>query len=43
MTMFMVHSGNFDVNTRNDRGWTALMLAARNGHVNVVKELLQHR
>ncbi|KAL4227260.1 Peroxisomal NADH pyrophosphatase nudt12 [Mactra antiquata] len=34
--------GTVDVNMKNDRGWTALMFAARNGHTNVVKELLQH-
>ncbi|XP_052795844.1 NAD-capped RNA hydrolase NUDT12-like [Mya arenaria] len=34
--------GTFDVNVKNERGWTALMFAARNGHMGVVKELLQH-
>lgn len=33
--------GTVDVNMRNERGWTALMLAARNGHSHIVRELLQ--
>ena len=33
--------GAMDVNVRNDRGWTALMLAARNGHKDVITELLE--
>lgn len=34
--------GAVDVNMKNERGWTALMFAARNGHLHIVKELLQH-
>ncbi|KAH3837467.1 NAD-capped RNA hydrolase NUDT12-like isoform X2 [Dreissena polymorpha] len=34
--------GNVDLNERNERGWTALMFAARNGHLHVVRELVQH-
>ncbi|ESO89644.1 hypothetical protein LOTGIDRAFT_125016 [Lottia gigantea] len=30
-----------NVNWKNDRGWTSLMLAARNGHVSVVKTLVE--
>ena len=29
-------------NCADERGWTPLMLASRNGHVDVVKELLQN-
>ncbi|ELT96544.1 hypothetical protein CAPTEDRAFT_220786 [Capitella teleta] len=29
-----------NLNVKNDKGWTALMFAARNGHANVVKLLL---
>ncbi|XP_060569249.1 NAD-capped RNA hydrolase NUDT12-like [Ruditapes philippinarum] len=34
--------GSLNVNIRNDHGWTALMFAARNGHTNIVKELLNN-
>ncbi|XP_067666461.1 NAD-capped RNA hydrolase NUDT12-like isoform X1 [Haliotis asinina] len=30
-----------DVDAKNDRGWTALMFAARNGQVSVIKSLLE--
>lgn len=30
------------MNASNDRGWTALMFAARNGHGDVVELLLRH-
>ena len=31
-----------DPNKRNEKGWTALMFAARNGHGNVVQALIQN-
>ena len=31
-----------DVNTCNRRGWTPLMFAARNGHTDAIKELLEN-
>ena len=40
-TILLSMTGAVDVNVRNDRGWTALMLAARNGHKDVITELLE--
>ena len=31
-----------DPNKRNEKGWTALMFAARNGHGNVVKAIMEN-
>ncbi|XP_064609858.1 NAD-capped RNA hydrolase NUDT12-like isoform X2 [Liolophura sinensis] len=33
--------GMVDINAKNDRGWTGLMLAARNGHMSVISALLE--
>ena len=41
VNLFSALTGAVDVNVRNDRGWTALMLAARNGHKDVITELLE--
>ncbi|KAK6179516.1 hypothetical protein SNE40_011851 [Patella caerulea] len=39
-SILKIKGANKSVNWKNDRGWTALMLAARNNHVAVVKMLL---
>lgn len=43
---FFIKGGNFylatvEIDQRNDKGWTALMFAARNGHVDVINTLLE--
>ena len=39
--VFLQSSGSADVDVTNEKGWTALMFAARNGHTNVVKFLVE--
>jgi ankyrin repeat protein len=41
--LVLYFQGSLNVNIRNDHGWTALMFAARNGHTNIVKELLNNK
>ena len=36
----MISNSSFLINQSGENGWTALMLAARNGHFEVVKTLL---
>ena len=38
---FSLVTGTPDVNARNNGGWTALMFAARNGHTEAVKLLIE--
>ncbi|GFR92388.1 peroxisomal NADH pyrophosphatase NUDT12 [Elysia marginata] len=33
--------GSVDIDVRSDRGWTALMFAARNGHVEIISALIE--
>ncbi|XP_067268933.1 peroxisomal NADH pyrophosphatase NUDT12 [Pseudorasbora parva] len=42
VSVLMSQSGAL-MNQRGEQGWTALMLAARNGHIDVAKLLLSHR
>jgi ankyrin repeat protein len=35
-------AGATDVNAKNNGGWTALMFAARNGHADTVKLLIEN-
>lgn len=37
----LVESGKVSVNARGSSGWTALMLASRRGHIDIVRYLLQ--
>ena len=34
-------TGSADVDVKNERGWTALMLAARNGETPIIKALIE--
>lgn len=38
--LLLLISGTFDIDVSNEKGWTALMFGARNGHSSVVKVLL---
>ena len=40
--VFLLPSSKISINTRDSKGWTALMLAARNGHLEATEMLLKH-
>ena len=40
--LLLLNEGKVEVDKRNKNGWTALMLACRRGHVDVVRALLSY-
>ena len=41
MILEKIFAGSVDIDVTNDRGWTALMFAARNGHVPIISLLIE--
>ena len=39
---YICYSNGATVDSRDNDGWTSLMLASQNGHLDVVRSLLEH-